>query len=149
MEITFEKLQEKRDLVIKTYGTIEDPESKSQAKIKEWDEKVIKELNKVKEKYKQEFIDKLTDVNIDNALEIEITKDGKTVKQLVRGEKGEYTYSKEGEKAKVKAINQLSNEIDERMYKEVITFEPYLIDLEFLKETPEDIIKELKEIFIK
>lgn len=149
MEITFEKLQEKRNLIIRTYGQVDDVKSKKVYAMKKWDKIVIKLLNDIQKKYAELFQEGKSDIEIDNALEFEITKDGKTLHQLVKTDKGELTFSKEGEKAKIKAINKLVKDLDEEMLNEVIEFEPYLVDEDLLNEAPEDVIEELKGIFIK
>lgn len=55
--------------------------------------------------------EKVTDINIDNALETEVSpaKDGKpAVMKLVLDDKGEYCFDRAGEKAKAKAFRELN-----------------------------------------
>lgn len=56
--------------------------------------------------------DKATEINIDHALEIEVTpaKEGATaVKKLLLDEKGNYCFDRAGEKAKAKAFKKLND----------------------------------------
>ncbi len=149
MKILFDELNEKRNLILARYGNEEKPSNKKLYAVQKWNKIVSKEILKVQEKYKVGFDEEKKDIEIDTALEIEITKDGKTVKQLVLNEKGEYTYSKEGEKERFKRLTALSQETDILIKSEEIEFEPYLVDEEVLEEKSEFVIEELKGIFIK
>ena len=149
MKISYDELNEKRNLILARYGNEEKPSNKKLYAVQKWNKGASKGMQAVQDKYKVEFEDQKKDIEIETALEIEIVKDGKTVKQLVLNDKGDYTYSKEGEKERYKLLAALSRETDEKIKKEEIEFEPYLIDNEFLKEESEFIIEELKGIFIK
>lgn len=149
MKILFEELSEKRTLILTRYGNQEKPSNKKLYAVQKWNKIASKEMQKVQDEYKLEYEDQKKDIEIDTALEIEITKEGKNVKQLVLNDKGEYTYSKEGERERFKRLTALSKDIDNAIKNTEIDFEPYLIDNEVLEEESEFFIEELKDIFIK
>ncbi len=149
MKTIFKTLIEKRQEIITRYGNKENIETKGEYGIEKWIKTVSKALSKVQEKYTTEFNDGKLDIEIDCALEIEITKDGKTFKQLVLNEAKEYTYSKEGEKEKIRLLTILAKKINDACNAEEIEFEPYLVDAETIGEINEEFITENKNIFIR
>jgi len=149
MKTNFKELVDKKQEIVIRYGDKAEITSKGDYGIDKWIKKADEALKVVQTKYMTEFQTKRSDIEIDTALEIEITKDGKTVKQLVLNESKEYTYSKEGEKEKIKLLTALSKDINTRCDAEEIEYEPYLVDAETIGETDEEFIKENKNIFIR
>ncbi len=141
MKITFKTLIEKRQEIIIRYGNKEKIEKKGDYAIDKWFKLAGKTLETVQEKYRLEFADIKADIEVDCAFE----KDG----MLVKNEKGEYQYSKEGEKNRIKRLTAAAKELNERCEAEEIDFEPYLVEAETIGETDEDFIKENKNIFIR
>ncbi len=141
MKITFNDLIEKRKLVTNLYGDLKNVNSKKEYAIQKWYNIVSKELEKVQTIYSTKFQEVKSIIEIENAKE----KDGVVLKD----EKGNFLFSKEGELKKAAELFKLAKDINEECGQVEIEFEPYLISLEILDEKSEFIIEELKDIFIK
>ena len=141
MKTNFKDLLEKRQEIITRYGNKEEITTKGEYGIDKWIKTVSKALEKVQEKYRTEFNDVKSDIDVDCAFE----KDG----VLVKNDKNEYQYSKEGEKNRIKRLTEAAKVINDACEAEEIEFEPYLVDAETINETNEEFIELNKNIFIK
>lgn len=141
MKTTFKELMEIRKDIILLYGKAEEINTKLEASLLKWFKSVDKQLSVIQSKYLEKFEEEKSEIEINNAFE----KDG----ILVKNEKGEYQFSKEGERNKVKNLIELAKKINSECNLEEIEFEPYLIDLQLLKEEDEEIISLYKNILIK
>jgi cob(I)alamin adenosyltransferase len=141
MKTTFKELNEKRTLIITYYGKTDELNSKKTYAIQKWEKQASKCLKEVQDKIAEQFEIGKLDIQVDCAFE----KDG----ILIKNEKGELQYSKEGEKNKNFKLTELSKKLNLECENTEIDFEPYLVDMEVLQETNEFVIEELKNIFIK
>ena len=85
-------------------------------------------------------------------LNLKIEREGKigsTTVIIVKNEKGEYQYSKEGEKLRVKKLTEAAKNLNDKCETEEVEFEPYLVDAETIGETDVEFIELNKNIFIK
>ena len=151
MKKTFKDLFEIRNTVIIKYGEVKENEFKSKVEyaLKKWIALVDGELYKIQKKYSEEFASKKEDLEVQFSIEIEEKIGDKTIKKLLKNEKGELQYNKEDTLKLKQELRQISKEIDEACNAEEIEFIPYLIDTEMVGETDEEVIAKLKNVFFK
>jgi len=151
MKKTFKDLFEIRNTVIIKYGEVKENEFKSKVEyaLKKWIALVDGELYKIQKKYSEEFASKKEDLEVQFSIEIEEKIGDKTIKKLLKNEKGELQYNKEDTLKLKQELRQISKEIDEACNAEEIEFTPYLIDIEMVGETDEEVIAKLKNVFFK
>jgi hypothetical protein len=151
MKKTFKDLFEIRNTVIIKYGEVKENEFKSKVEyaLKKWITLVDGELSKIQKKYSEEFASKKEDLEVQFAIEIEEKIGDKTIKKLLKNEKGEFQYNKEDTLKLKQEMRQVAKEIDEACNAQEIEFIPYLIDSEMVEETDEEVIAKLKGVFFK
>lgn len=147
MEKKLEELLKDRELVAERYGKIETdkPETKREYAIKRWVKSIDTPIREVVKEFQTRLIEEKEDLEVDFAA----TKKVGDKEVILRTEAGAYEYTPEGEKKLKAALRKLTKKLDKELNETVIEFEPYLVDLEVLKEEDEEIIAKLKGIFIK